>query len=64
MLCHIPGRSVVFQWEVVLEVRKWRRDEVLGAGVVVVLVVLVVFEEERAIGPYFNSIKCDSKKQI
>lgn len=61
MLCHIPGRSVVFQWEVVLEVRKWRREEVLGAGVVVVL---VVFEEEEAIGPYFNSIKCDSKKQI
>lgn len=45
-----------------LEVRKWRREEVLGAGVVVVLVVL--FEAERAIGPYFNSIKCDSKKQI
>lgn len=62
MLCHMSGRSVVFQWEVVLEVRKWRREEVLGAGVVV----LVVFEEEEeeAIGPYFNSIKCDSKKQI
>lgn len=44
-----------------LEVRKWRREEVLGAGVVVVL---VVFEEEEAIGPYFNSIKWDSKKQI
>lgn len=43
-----------------LEVRKWRREEVLGAGVVV----FVVFEEERGIGPYFNSIKCDSKKQI
>lgn len=53
----------MFQWEVVLEVRKWRREEVLGAGVVVVL--LVVFEEEEeAIGPYFNSIKWDSKKQI
>lgn len=51
----------MFQWEVVLEVRKWRREEVLGAGVVVVL---VEEEEERAIGPYFNSIKCDSKKQI
>lgn len=50
----------MFQWEVVLEVRKWRREEVLGAGVVV----LVLFEEERGIGPYFNSIKCDSKKQI
>lgn len=50
-----------------LEVRKWRREEVLGAGVVV-LVSVVVFEEEEeeeeAIGPYFNSIKCDSKKQI
>lgn len=45
-----------------LEVRKWRREEVLGAGVVVVLVVFE--EEEEAIGPYFNSIKCDSKKQI
>lgn len=44
-----------------LEVRKWRREEVWGAGVVV----LVVFEEEETgIGPYFNSIKCDSKKQI
>lgn len=44
-----------------LEVRKWRREEVWGAEVVV----LVVFEEEEeAIGPYFNSIKCDSKKQI
>lgn len=44
-----------------LEVRKWRREEeVLGAGVVV----LVEEEEEEAIGPYFNSIKCDSKKQI
>lgn len=53
----------MFQWEVVLEVRKWRREEVLGAGVVVVLVVSEE-EEERAIGPYFNSIKCDSKKQI
>lgn len=55
----------MFQWEVVLEVRKWRREEVLGAGVVVLVV--VVFEEEEeedAIGPYFNSIKCDSKKQI
>lgn len=52
----------MFQWEVVLEVRKWRREEVLGAGVVVL--VSVVFEEERAIGPYFNSIKCDSKKPI
>lgn len=52
----------MFQWEVVLEVRKWRREEVLGAGVVVVLVVFE--EEEEAIGPYFNSIKCDSKKQI
>lgn len=51
----------MFQWEVVLEVRKWRREEVLGAGVVVLV---VLFEEERAIGPYFNSIKCDSKKQI
>lgn len=50
----------MFQWEVVLEVRKWRREEVLGAGVVV----LVEEEEEEAIGPYFNSIKCDSKKQI
>lgn len=46
-----------------LEVRKWRREEVLGAGVVVVLVVFEE-EEEEAIGPYFNSIKCDSKKQI
>lgn len=49
-----------------LEVRKWRREEVLGAGVVV-LVSVVLFEEEEeeeAIGPYFNSIKCDSKKQI
>lgn len=51
----------MFQWEVVLEVRKWRREEVLGAGVVVLV---LVEEEERAIGPYFNSIKCDSKKQI
>lgn len=42
-----------------LEVRKWRREEVLGAGVVV-----LVEDEERGIGPYFNSIKCDSKKQI
>lgn len=42
-----------------LEVRKWRREEVLGAGVVV-----FEEEEEEAIGPYFNSIKCDSKKQI
>lgn len=50
----------MFQWEVVLEVRKWRREEVLGAGVVV----FEEEEEERAIGPYFNSIKCDSKKQI
>lgn len=49
----------MFQWEVVLEVRKWRREEVLGAGVVV-----LVEEAEREIGPYFNSIKCDSKKQI
>lgn len=47
-----------------LEVRKWRREEVLGAGVVVVLVVFEEEEEEEAIGPYFNSIKCDSKKQI
>lgn len=56
----------MFQWEVVLEVRKWRREEVWGAGVVVVLVVVVFEEEEEeeAIGPYFNSIKCDSKKQI
>lgn len=46
-----------------LEVRKWRREEVLGAGVVVVLVVFEE-EEERGMGPYFNSIKCDSKKQI
>lgn len=49
----------MFQWEVVLEVRKWRREE---AGVVVLVVVFE--EEEEAIGPYFNSIKCDSKKQI
>lgn len=54
----------MFQWEVVLEVRKWRREEVLGAGVVVVVLVVFEEEEERAIGPYFNSIKCDSKKQI
>lgn len=55
----------MFQWEVVLEVRKWRREEeVLGAGVVVLVSVVVFEEEEEAIGPYFNSIKCDSKKQI
>lgn len=47
-----------------LEVRKWRREEVLGAGVVVLVVVFEEEEEEEAIGPYFNSIKCDSKKQI